>query len=88
MGITIHILISSLAFGTLAIAALQSLILSWQERQLRRGQLKGLLAILPPMQTTEQILFEIIGLGAALLAGQLATARELFDFVLPAHGAR
>lgn len=62
-----HIVVSILAYALLCLAALQSLLLLYQERHLRGHQPGGLLRALPPMQTTENLMFQMIGLGFALL---------------------
>jgi len=64
---TLHILISILAYSLLCLAAIQSLMLLAQENQLRHKHTQGFIRALPPMQTMEQIMFQMIGLGFALL---------------------
>lgn len=63
----LHILISILAYSLLCLAAIQSLMLLAQENQLRHKHTQGFIRALPPMQTMEQIMFQMIGLGFALL---------------------
>lgn len=63
----LHILISILAYSLLCLAAVQSLMLLAQENQLRHKHTQGFIRALPPMQTMEQIMFQMIGLGFALL---------------------
>jgi len=62
-----HIIISILAYSLLAIAVVQSLMLSIQERHLRHRQPGGFMRTLPPMQTMEQLMFQMIALGFFLL---------------------
>jgi ABC-type uncharacterized transport system permease subunit len=62
-----HIIISILAYSLLSIAVVQSLMLSIQERHLRHKQPGGFMRTLPPMQTMEQLMFQLITLGFALL---------------------
>lgn len=64
---SIHIIISVLAYGLLSLAAVQSLLLLAQERQLRLKQPGGFMHALPPLQTMEQLLFQLIGVGFLLL---------------------
>ncbi len=62
-----HILVSILAYGLLCLAAVQSLLLLYQERHLHARQPGGLVRALPPMQTTEHLMFQMIGAGFVLL---------------------
>src|SRR6266852_694322 len=62
-----HIIISILAYSLLTIAVVQSLMLSIQERHLRHRQPGGFMRTLPPMQTMEQLMFQMIALGFFLL---------------------
>src|SRR5713226_7549945 len=62
-----HIIISILAYSLLSIAVVQSLMLSIQERHLRHKQPGGFMRTLPPMQTMEQLMFQLIALGFFLL---------------------
>ena len=63
----LHILVSILAYSLLCLAAVQSLMLLAQENQLRHKHTQGFIRALPPMQTMEQIMFQMIGLGFVLL---------------------
>ncbi|MGI9277530.1 MAG: cytochrome C assembly family protein [Endozoicomonas sp.] len=69
----IHILISVLAYGLLMVAAFQSLLLSYQERQLKHHNQKRIVKALPPLQTMEKLLFEFLVVGVILLTLSLAT---------------
>lgn len=62
-----HIIISMLAYGLLSLAAVQSLLLLAQERQLRHKHPGGFIRALPPLQTMEHLMFQLIGLGFGLL---------------------
>jgi ABC-type uncharacterized transport system permease subunit len=65
-GLELHILISILAFSVLNIAAIQALLLAIQNRQLRNRHPGGFVRALPPLETMERILFQMIGLGFLL----------------------
>ncbi|MBD3609105.1 MAG: cytochrome c biogenesis protein CcsA [Gammaproteobacteria bacterium] len=58
-----HILLSVIAFSLLSIAAIQAILLAVQERHLRNHQPNGFIQALPPMESMESLLFEIIWLG-------------------------
>jgi ABC-type uncharacterized transport system permease subunit len=63
---TLHIIVSLLAYSLLCLASAQSLLLLAQERGLKQKHPGGLRA-LPPMETTETLMFQMIGLGFGLL---------------------
>lgn len=62
-----HIIVSILAYGLLCLATVQSLMLLMQERHLRGRHPGGFIRALPPMQTMESVMFQMIGFGFALL---------------------
>ncbi len=64
---TLHIAISLLAYGLLAIAASQSILLLFQEHLLRGHHPGGILRALPPLQSVELLMFQLIGIGFLLL---------------------
>lgn len=66
-GLDAHIFFSVLAYSILAIAAVQGLLLALQEHQLRNRRPGGFVRALPPMQTMEDLLFQLLHLGFALL---------------------
>jgi ABC-type uncharacterized transport system permease subunit len=74
----IHILSAVLAFSMLCLAAFQALLLSIQERMLRHKHAGGIINQLPPLETMENLLFQIIGLGFILLTLVLATSLFFF----------
>ena len=60
-----HLVVSFLAYGLLAVAALHAVMMTLLERQLHRGgQLAG---GAPPLLTLEAMLFRTLGVGFALL---------------------
>lgn len=65
---TMHIAISLLAYGLLAIAATQSILLLIQEHLLRQHQPGGILRALPSLQSVESLMFQLIGIGFVLLS--------------------
>lgn len=68
-----HILVSMLAYSFLNMAALQALLLALQDWHLRSHHAKGLIRSLPPLQTMEKLLFQLIGAGFVLLSFSLLT---------------
>lgn len=64
----IHIVLSLFSAGLLTLAAVQSILLAAQDRLLHRHQLTRLARALPPVQTMERLLFQLIGIGFVLLS--------------------
>lgn len=64
----IHILLSLFSAGLLTIAAVNAVLLAVQERLLHRHDLTQLSRALPPLQTMERLLFQLIGIGFVLLS--------------------
>ena len=79
---TLHIAVSLIAYGLLAIAATQGILLLIQERQLRKHHPGGFLRTLPPLQTVESLMFQLIWIGFAMLSMTLLSgmffSEELF----------
>lgn len=67
-----HILLSILAYSVLMIAAAQAILLAIQDRHLRQHK-RGLLNVLPPLQTMERMLFDLIAVGFVLLTLAIAS---------------
>jgi ABC-type uncharacterized transport system permease subunit len=63
----IHIVVSILAYSLLCLATIQSLLLLYQEHELRVKRAGGLIRALPPLETMEGLMFQLIGVGFALL---------------------
>ena len=69
----LHIVLSILAFSLLAMAVAQSVLLSVQDRLLRHHNPIALTRVLPPIQTMEDLLFQMVALGFLLLSLSLFT---------------
>lgn len=73
--LSLHVLLSALAAGCLTLAAAQSLLLALQDRLLHsrngRPSSGSLIQNLPPLQTMESRLFQVIALGFLLLSASL-----------------
>ena len=63
-----HIVLSTSAYALLTLAAAQSVLLWIQDRSLRQKHIKPGFALLPPLQALEEVLFQIIWTGFALLS--------------------
>jgi ABC-type uncharacterized transport system permease subunit len=84
-GIALHALSSALAFGLLAIAAVQAILLGVQNQALRHHQIRGVVQVLPPLTTMERILFELIWAGMALLTLSIASGFLFLDDMFAQH---
>jgi ABC-type uncharacterized transport system permease subunit len=58
-----HILLSILAFSLLVVASVQAVLFAIQERHLRNHHAGGFVRRLPPMETMESFLFQLIRWG-------------------------
>lgn len=72
-GFAVHVILAVLAYAVLSVAVCQSLLVGWQEGQLRNRQRLTLLASLPPLQTMERLLFELLWTGLILLTTAIAS---------------
>lgn len=64
----IHILLSTLTFSVMCIAALQALLLAVQDYLLRHIRNNDFIQKLPPLEIMERLLFQIILIGFILLS--------------------
>jgi len=62
-----HILTSIIAFSLLNIAALQAILLAIQDQQLKSHPPKRFIQSLPPLQTMESLLFQMLTTGIVFL---------------------
>jgi ABC-type uncharacterized transport system permease subunit len=69
----LHIINSVLAYSLICIAAVQSLMLLYQERMLHARHPGALLRALPPLQTMERFMFQMLGVGFVLLTATLVS---------------
>jgi ABC-type uncharacterized transport system permease subunit len=65
--IAAHVILSLLAYSLLTIASLQALILAYQNHALKNKNRIANARLLPPLQTMEALLFELLWVGEALL---------------------
>jgi ABC-type uncharacterized transport system permease subunit len=84
-GLTLHVLISLLAYSLLALASVQAILLAVQDHHLRHRHPGGFIRALPPLQTMEQLLFEMIGLGFALLTVSLISGAIFLEDMFTQH---
>jgi ABC-type uncharacterized transport system permease subunit len=84
-GLKIHVLISILAYSVLALGSVQALLLAVQDQHLRNRHPGGFIRALPPLQTMETLLFEMIGVGFFLLSLALVTGLMFLENIFAQH---
>lgn len=84
-GLTIHIVSSIIAYGMLTIAALQAVSLAMQEYALKNRKLRELIRFLPPLQTMEELLFEMLWIGISLLSVSILSGYFFIEDLFAQH---
>jgi len=84
-GIGLHILCSILSYSILTIAAVQAAALSLLIRQLKQRRFSGIVDIMPPLQTMEDLLFRLIWTGEILLALAIFSGALFLDNIFAQH---
>ncbi|TQV78677.1 phosphohydrolase [Exilibacterium tricleocarpae] len=83
--IVTHIFLSFLAYSLLTIATLQALLLAYQNYQLRHKHPMGMTRVLPPLQTMETLLFELLWAGELLLTLSILTGFLFLEDLFAQH---
>ncbi len=83
----VHVTVSILAYAMLTLATIQALLLAAQDNQLRSHHPGGFVRALPPLQTMEALLFEMIGLGFVLLSLSLLSGFFYLEDMFAQHVA-
>ena len=81
----IHIASSIVAFGFLINAAIQAALSAILNQHLHAKKFTGFVAVLPPLQTMEAILFHYLGLGVIALSIAIATGFLAYDDLFAQH---
>lgn len=74
-----HVLLSIIAYSLLTIATLQALFLAYQNHQLKRKRALSTLRLMPPLQTMETLLFEMLWAGQILLTLSIISGMLFLD---------
>ena len=85
LGLNLHILISLLAYSLLTLAAVQATLLAIQDQHLHNRHPGGFVRALPPLQTMETLLFEMIGAGFFLLSLALLSGFLFLENLFAQH---
>jgi len=78
-GLDAHVLISICAYGVLGLAAIQALVLSYQQHVLHDHHGLGAVRGLPALSVMETLLFRLIAIGFVLLTAALASGLLFLD---------
>jgi ABC-type uncharacterized transport system permease subunit len=84
-GLAAHIILSIMAYSILTIAAFQAILLIIQDYQLKHKHMTGIVRILPPLQTMNRLLFEILGAGTLLLTLSIGSGFLFLDDLFAQH---
>ncbi len=80
-----HILASLIAYSILGLAVLQAVLLAIQDQHLRNRQPGGFIRALPPLQTMESLLFQMIATGFVMLTLALVTGILFLEDIFAQH---
>jgi ABC-type uncharacterized transport system permease subunit len=83
--IKIHVLLSMLAYSLLTLASVQAILLAIQDHHLHSRNPGGFVRTLPPLQTMESLLFEMIGAGFVLLTLALISGFAFLEDMFAQH---
>lgn len=83
--IKIHVLLSLLSYSLLTLASVQAILLAVQDHHLHSRQPGGFVRALPPLQTMESLLFEMIAAGFVLLTLSLLSGVVFLEDMFAQH---
>lgn len=83
--IQLHVVLSLFSAGFLTLAVVQAATLALQDRLLHHATPGRTALSLPPLQTMERVLFQLIGLGFFVLSLSLVTGLLFVDNLLAQH---
>jgi len=83
-GLETHIVTSIIAYALLSLAALQAILLYVQDSHLHKHP-AGFVRTLPPLETMEQLLFKMIGIGFIILSVSLVTGLFYIEDLISQH---
>lgn len=84
-GILLHVITSLIAYSILTLAVSQAVLLSIQNYQLKHHHIHDVLKVLPPLQTMEIIMFDMVWAGFALLTVSVASGFLFVDDLFAQH---
>lgn len=80
-----HILLSIVAYSLLTLATLQAILLNYQNSRLKSHHVKSIIGVFPPLQTVENLLFDLVWAGFLLLTLSIATGALFIEDMFAQH---
>ncbi len=87
IGIASHILLSIVAYSLLTIASFKALFLAYQNYLLKQKKSLSILKLLPPLQTIEALLFEMLMVGQIFLTLSIISGAIFLNDIFAQHVA-
>ena len=84
-GISAHVMFSILAYSLITIAMFQALLWYWQNQKLKQRDLEGIAGLLPPLQTMEALIFEMLWIGQGFLTLAILLGILYIDNIFAQH---
>jgi len=84
-GLKLHVLISILAYSLLTLASVQAILLAVLDKKLHTHRTGTFVRAMPPLQTMETLLFEMIAVGFILLSSALVTGMVYLENIFAQH---
>lgn len=84
-GMATHILVSITAYSIITLALCQAIFIGIQNYQLKHRHIHDILHLLPPLQTMERSLFDLISTGLFLLTATIITGFLYVDDIFSQH---
>ncbi|MCC6208671.1 MAG: cytochrome c biogenesis protein CcsA [Gammaproteobacteria bacterium] len=81
----VHILISITAYSILSLAAVQAILVAIQDKHLHEKHPGGFIRALPPLQSMESLLFQMIGVGFVMQSLSLISGFVYLDDMFAQH---
>lgn len=72
-GVSAHVVLSILAYGLITIATASALVMSYASYQLKHKHINALGSLMPPLETIEKMLFDMILAGEIFLSASIVS---------------
>jgi len=84
-GLKLHVLVSLIAYSLLTLASVQAILLAMLDKRLHERKTGTFVRAMPPLQTMEKLLFEMIAVGFVLLTVGLISGFIYLDNMFAQH---
>ena len=84
-GLKLHVLISIIAYSILTLASVQAILLAILDKQLHDRRPGTFVRAMPPLQTMEKLLFEMIAVGFVILTAALISGFVYLENMFAQH---